>query len=165
MTGNDVFLLVVRWVHITASVVWLGGSIFYLLVLRPAVRRSGEGGRGINQMAAAEFRFLVDVSFFLILVTGISLTFDRLSQGVVGTPYVVVLGIKILLSVWMFLQARSRRRRTALLEAHRERPSPPSGLIGKSVAAVSGYNTIVVLGVIIFLLADILRMLYEIAIR
>ena len=114
MTLNEAFLLVVRWVHLTASVAWVGGSIFYLFVLRPALRRSADTGREVNRHTAAEFKVLVDVCFFLIVVTGISLTFDRLSQGVTGTAYVAVLAIKVVLSIWMFVLASRRRRRTEL---------------------------------------------------
>ena len=165
MTPNDVFLLVVRWVHLTASVAWVGGAIFYLFVLRPALRRSENEGREVNRHTAAEFRVLVDVCFFILVVTGISLTFDRLSQGVTGATYAIVLGIKIALSIWMFVLARSHRRRNALLEAYRRQQKPPTGAFAKIVRALSGYNTIIVLGVIVFLLADLLKVIYEAAIR
>ena len=165
MGVEDLFQLIVRWVHLTASVAWVGGGIFYLFVLRPALRRSGDGGREVNRYAAAEFKVLVDICFFLIVVTGISLTFDRLSGGVAGVWYVVVLAVKVSLSVWMFLLASRRRRRTELMEAHRREQAPPSGFLGKTLRAVSGYNTIIILGVIVFLLADLLKFLYEMALR
>ena len=165
MGVEDVFQLIVRWIHLTASVAWVGGSIFYLFVLRPALRRSEDSGREVNRYAAAEFKVLVDICFFLIVVTGISLTFDRLSGGVAGVWYVVVLAVKVALSVWMFLLASRRRRRTELMEAHRRDAPPPSGFLGKAIRVVSGYNTIIILGVIIFLLADLLKFLYEMALR
>ncbi len=165
MTANDVFLLVVRWVHLTASVAWVGGGIFYMLVLRPALRRSPEAARIVNQRTAAEFRVLVDICFFVILVTGISLTFDRLSEGVTGPAYVIVLGIKVALSIWMFLLARGRRRRTALLDAYREQPDEPATLLQKLVRTLSGYNTVVILGLVVFMLADLLKVLFEVAVR
>ena len=37
MTGGDLFLVVVRWIHVVAAAAWVGGSIFYLFVLRPAL--------------------------------------------------------------------------------------------------------------------------------
>ncbi len=165
MTASDAFLVVVRWIHLVASAAWVGGSIFYLFVLRPALRRSPEAGRRISETTAAEFRALVDTCIFVILATGIILTFNRLNIGVTGPSYGIVLGIKVALSVWMFLLARSRRRRTALLDMYRENPKPPSGMFGKIVRAISGYNTIVILGVIVFLLADLLKTLYEVAVR
>ncbi len=162
MSANDVFMLVVRWLHVTASAAWVGGSIFYLVALRPALRKSGEGGRIVNRYTAAEFRVLVDICFFIIVVTGVSLTFDRLEGSAAGPVYVAVLALKAALSVWMFLLAR-RRRRDATLEAYRQRPKPPTSRLGRAIRAISGYNTVVILGVAIFLLADLLNELYEMA--
>ena len=165
MSLNDLFLVAVRWIHIAASAAWIGGGLFYLLVLRPAVRESGESGSRVNALAAAEFRTLVDICFFLILVTGISLTFDRLSAGVTGAAYAAVLGVKAALSVWMFLLARRRRARTALMERYADRPAPPVGKLAKAIRAVSGYNLVIILGLIIILLADLLNALFESALR
>ena len=85
--------------------------------------------------------------------------------GVVGVPYVVVLGAKIALSIWMFVLAWSRRRRTSVMEAFREEEAPPTTSIGKLLRAVSGYNTLIILGLIVFLLSDLLKTLYELALR
>ncbi len=157
MDARDVFLLVVRWLHLIAAAAWVGGSLFYLVVLRPATRRSPESFRPVNADTAAEFRALVDTSIFVLLTTGAVLSFDRLTGGVVGVPYVVALAVKIALSVWMFLLVRARRRRAAA------RPAAAPGKLQKLARAVSGYNAIVVLGIIVFLLADLLKVLYEIA--
>ena len=165
MSLNEVFLLVVRWVHMTASVAWVGGSIFYLFVLRPALRRSSDTGRQVNRYTAAEFKVLVDVCFFVLVVTGISLTFDRLSQGVTGPAYVLVLALKVALSIWMFVLASRRRRRTELSEAHQPPTERPTGLLHRALRAISGYNTIIILGLIVFLLADLLKVMYEMALR
>ena len=165
MSYNEAFLLAVRWVHLTASVAWVGGSIFYLFVLRPALRRSSDSGREVNRYTAAEFKVLVDVCFFLLVVTGISMTFDRLSQGVTGTSYVIVLAVKIVLSIWMFVLASRRRRRVELTETYRESESLPQGLPQRALRAISGYNTIIILGVVVFLLADLLKVMYEMALR
>ena len=165
MTYNEVFQLVVRWVHLTASVAWVGGSIFYLFVLRPALRRSPDSGREVNRYTAAEFKVLVDVCFFLLVVTGISLTFDRLSQGVTGTTYVIVLAVKVVLSIWMFVLASRRRRRIVLSETLHESEERPKGLLHRGLRAISGYNTIIILGVVVFFLADLLKFIYEMALR
>ncbi|MXY20772.1 MAG: hypothetical protein F4Y49_05490 [Dehalococcoidia bacterium] len=165
MTGGDLFLVVVRWIHVVAAAAWVGGSIFYLFVLRPALRRSPEAGRKINEATAAEFATLVDTCIFVILATGVILTFNRLTAGVTGPSYGLVLAAKIALSVWMFILARGRRRRTALLDMYRQNPDPPSGRFRKILSALSGYNTIAILGVIVLLLADLLNTLYEVAIR
>lgn len=165
MTGGDLFLVVVRWIHVVAAAAWVGGSVFYLFVLRPALRRSPEAGRKINEATAAEFGTLVDTCIFVILATGVILTFNRLTAGVTGPSYGLVLAAKIALSVWMFILARGRRRRTALLDMYGQNPDPPSGRFRKILSALSGYNTIAILGVIVLLLADLLNTLYEVAIR
>ena len=120
MSVSDTFLLVVRWAHLVSAAAWVGGSLFYLLVLRPALRRSPGSSGGVSAAAASDFRALVDTSILVLLVTGVILTFNRLSAGVVGVPYVAVLGIKIALSLWMFILARGRRRRVALLNTRPE---------------------------------------------
>ena len=165
MSVNDLFLLIVLWAHLVSATAWVGGSIFYLFVLRPALRKSAEGGREINIAAADEFRAMVDTAIFVLLATGIILTFNRLTPGVIGVQYALVLAVKIALSVWMFILARDRRRRTALLELHRERPTPPSGPWRKVLRALSGYNTLVILGLVVFLLADALDVIFESALN
>ena len=163
MSASDVFLLVVRWLHLVSAAAWVGGGLFYLLVLRPALRRSPESSRVVNLEAASEFRSLVDTCLFVLLATGVILTLDRLTQSVVGVPYVVTLSVKIALSVWMFTLARGRRRRTPLLEAYREQPRPAATRFQRGVRAVSGYNTVVILGIAVFLLSDLLKVLFETA--
>lgn len=165
MAIGDLFLLVVRWVHLVSATVWVGGSIFYLLVLGPALRKSAESGREVNIAAADEFRPLVDTTIFVLLATGIILTFNRLTPGVIGVQYAAVLGLKIALSIWMFVLARDRRRRTALLETYRERPTTPTSRFQKALKAMSGYNIIIILGLVVFLLADALGILYEAALN
>lgn len=167
MNVSDVFLLIVRWVHLVSAAAWVGGSIFYLVVLRPAQRRSAadatDATKSVFAGAATEFRALVDTCIFVLLVTGIILTLNRLTPGVVGVPYVAVLGVKIALSVWMFVLARGRRRRTPLMEAYAERSGPPKTRLGQAVHAVSGYNSLVILGITVFLVSDLLKVLFELA--
>ena len=165
MSLTDVFLLIVRWLHIVSAAAWVGGSIFYLVALRPALRRSPEGSRLVNAAAATEFRALVETCIYVLIATGVILTLHRLTPGVVGVPYVAVLGAKIALSVWMFALAWSRRRRTVVTEAFRTQETTPTGRLGKVLRAVSGYNRIVILGLIVFLLSDLLKTLFELALR
>ena len=165
MSLSEAFLLIVRWLHLVSAAAWVGGSIFYLIVLRPALRRQPETSRLTSAAAATEFRALVDTCVYVLIATGVILTLHRLTPGVVGVPYVAVLGTKIALSIWMFVLAWSRRRRTSVMEAFREEEAPPATSIGKLLRAVSGYNTLIILGLIVFLLSDLLKTLYELALR
>ena len=165
MSLSEAFLLIVRWLHLVSAAAWVGGSIFYLIVLRPALRRRPEASRLTSAAAATEFRALVDTCVYVLIATGVILTLHRLTPGVVGVPYVAVLGAKIALSIWMFVLAWSRRRRTSVMEAFREEEAPSATRIGKLLRAVSGYNTLIILGLIVFLLSDLLKTLYELALR
>lgn len=165
MSISDIFLLVVRWLHLISAAAWVGGSIFYLVVLRPALRRSPDVSRQVNTVAAREFRALVDTSIFVLLATGIILTVNRLTPNTVGAAYVIALGVKIALSVWMFVLARQRQRRGPLLESvTSDAPEAVSGF-GRLTRAVSGYNSIVILGIIVFLISDLLKVLFELALQ
>ena len=165
MSLTEVFLLIVRWLHLVSAAAWVGGSVFYLIVLRPALRRSPEGSGLVSLATATEFRALVETCVYVLIATGVILTLNRLTPGVVGAPYVVVLGLKIALSVWMFVLAWTRRRRTSVTEAFREESAPPATTLSKVLRSISGYNTIVILGLIVFLLSDLLKILYELALK
>ncbi len=161
MSVGDLFLLVVRWVHLVAAAGWIGGSLFYLLALRPALRNAPDSGRQVDVAVAAEFRAWVDTCIFVLLATGAILTFNRLTPGVVGVPYAATLAAKIALSIWMFVLARGRRRRNAILEADRGSPRTRASGLHRAARAFSGYNAIVILGIVVFLLADALKVLFE----
>ncbi len=165
MSLTDTFLLIVRWLHLVSAAAWVGGSIFYLIVLRPALRREPQASGLISRAAATEFRALVETCVYVLIATGVILTLNRLTPGVVGAPYVIVLGLKIALSVWMFALAWSRRRRTSVTEAFREEDAPPATTFSKILRAISGYNTIIILGLIVLLLSDLLKTLFEVALK
>ena len=157
MTGGDVILLIVRWLHLVCAAAWVGGSLFYLLVLLPAIRNSASDAKGWNTAVAAEFRGLVDVCIIVLVVTGAILSFERLTGGVVGVPFAVTLGLKILLTLWMFYLALSMRRRRRQPEAARIEGATPT-LLGRLSTRQS---MIVILGIVVLLVSDLLKVLYE----
>ena len=149
-------LLIIRWLHAVAAVAWVGGGLFYLLILRPSLR-SSDGNSGEAAKALGEqFRNLVNTAIAVLLVTGVILTVSRLTSNYVGIPYVVVLAIKIVLALYMFYLVRFLRPRTYLAEAVGK-----SGGIQRFTALFTGATAVLVVGVIVFLLADILRALIE----
>ena len=88
MSLNDVLFLVMRWLHNIAAVAWVGGGIYYLLILRPRLRRSPQDTPNPGQ----DYLSLVNTAFGILLVTGAVLTFHRVTSGFIGVPYVAVLG-------------------------------------------------------------------------
>ena len=107
---REILLVAVRWSHAAAAVALVGASLFQLLFLAPALRGGGPQVEPIRRAADAGFRELVDLSLVVFLVSGGLLTFERLSSGAAGTPYVVLLGIKVLLSFLVYRWALALRR-------------------------------------------------------
>ena len=156
MSFPDVLLLIIRWLHALAAVAWVGGGVFYLLIVRPSLRTSPDDGpEGVRRLGE-QFRHLVNTSIAVLLVTGVVLTLSRLTSDYAGIPYIVVLTVKIVLAVYMFYLVRFLRPRTYPAEA---------GVTTKGVqrfmSLFTGATAVLVLGVIAFLLADILRALIE----
>jgi len=165
MSIGDMFMLIVRWMHLVSATLWVGGSLFYFLVLRPVSRRFPDLPKGLSQGYAVEFRALVITAIVVLVATGVILAADRLTANVVGAPYAATLGVKSVLTIWMFLLVRDQRRQTKLLEPYLAKPARPPNALQKALQAVSGYNTLVILGLIVFFLSDMMKVLYEIALR
>ena len=159
----DIFLTIVRWLHALAAAAWVGGSLFYLIVLIPTLKRVPDVPRALSAALGVEFRTVVVTSIIVLVATGAILAFDRLTE--VEPAYAATLGVKVVLSLWMFALVRDRRRHARVLDALEPRPAPPNTIWGKIIAAVSGYNTLVILGVLIFFLSDLLKVLFEIELR
>ena len=149
----DVFLLIVRWAHAIAAVAWVGGGIFYWVVLRPALRTEGVPP-AVARVAGAEFGGLVALAAWTLVVTGFVLVFARLSEPAADVSYGAVLALKIALSVWMFLLVSGRRRGGPA-------DGRPRGRLRAAANALGSVNTTVVLGVVVFGLSDVLRLLFE----
>jgi putative copper export protein len=139
----DAFRVAIRWLHLLAAVAWVGGSLFYLFVLQGA---AAEVGR--------RFRDLVQLSIITLLVTGAVLTFDRL-QLEPGPNYVVTLGLKIALAIWMFLLAQdlASRGRRRLIERRL------GGIDATPPAVRTPSWLILALGLVVLLLSDVLRVI------
>ena len=160
MHTSDVFLLIVRWLHLISASLWIGGGLFYLLVLKPVMKRNQSFTKTADSDVAAEFKSLVDTAILVLLVTGIVLTFNRLTPSIVGVEYVLVLGAKIAISIFMFTTSLRRRKRTILADLNHESPENQTRLSG-ILRLVSGYNALVILGIIVFLISDLLKIMYE----
>ena len=151
---TDAALLAARWAHSIAAVAWVGGGLFYLLVLQPAVR-SGALPSDSVRTAAERFGGLVKLAMWTLVVTGAVLFFTRISEPTATARYAAVLALKVALSAWMFFIAIRRRRRIADAVAAR------SGRIRAVAAALGHVNMVVILGVVVFLLSDVLRYIVE----
>lgn len=160
MHTSDVFLLVVRWLHLISASLWIGGGLFYLLVLKPVIKRNTDFMKNVDSNIASEFKSLVDTAILVLLVTGIILTFNRLTPDIVGVEYVLVLSAKIVMSLFMFTTSLRRRKRTIVGNYNQGFPEAQNQLTN-ILRMISGYNALVILGIIVFLISDLLKIMYE----
>lgn len=103
-------LVVIRWAHALAAVAWVGGGSFYLLVLRPAIRRSQGLPPDTSAAIREEFRGLVTTAIAVLLLTGAILSVARLTGDAATVPYAIVLGVKVALALYMFYVVRFVRQ-------------------------------------------------------
>jgi copper resistance protein D len=106
VAGVKFLYLASVWLHVLAAVVWLGGMLFLVLVLVPALRRPALRGVAapLIQWTGERFRWLGWLGFGLLLVSG---TFNLAYRGVGwsdlwyahfwGGPFGQALAIKLLL--------------------------------------------------------------------
>jgi putative copper export protein len=141
--------VIVRTVHILAGAAWVGGSILYLVAVLPALR-SGGPAPGVAAQIAAHFRRLVNICVGVLLLTGAYLAFDRLTSTNLGWPYLVVLGVKIIVALVMFVLAiyigQSNIRRLAKRTTRLSQAAP---------------QLVLALGILVFLLSALLTGLFE----
>jgi uncharacterized membrane protein len=144
------FIVLIRWFHAVAAVAWVGGMLFYVAVLNPALKQmDADTPRGALVAAIAkQFRELTQAAIAVVLLTGAVLTFDRLSQPHVVRPYVVVLAVKIVLSLLMVALAGALGRRRTLRRWPRWLSVP---------------YLILALGLLVYLLAIVLQVLFDLS--
>ena len=59
MNVLDWILLAIRWFHLLSAVAWVGGGMFWILVLRPALGRSDDTG-GATRRCHLTYEFATD---------------------------------------------------------------------------------------------------------
>ena len=154
MNVLDWILLIIRWAHALGAVAWVGGGIFYLMVLRPAFQRATPDA-AVNRSIGQEFRGLVNTAIVVLVVTGAILTASRLTLDTVTMPYVAVLVLKVALALYMMAVVRFRRPQERMQDAS------AAGLGSRIKEILTGPTALLVIGVIIFGLADVLAALFE----
>ena len=163
MSPGDSFILGVQWIHTLAGVAWVGGSLFYLLVFRPALRK-GSSDLDVTTSVSNGFRAVVDTAVIVLIITGVVLAFDRLTSKYTDVSYVSVLGVKAALSLWMFWLAGviQKRRHSRVVRSTASEHNLPTGLTNRVFASA---NLIAIIGIIVFLLSDLLQALFEDALK
>ena len=149
----DWLMWLVRWAHAVSAVAWVGGSIFFAVVLRPVLAANPDLGRQLMGPIGSIYKELVDAAVLALIVSGLVLMFDRLTGNEVTPTWFIVLGVKLALALWMFYLVW-RFRRSGY------QPTPGPGIL-RRVSWLLGYNAIVAIGLAVFLLAGLLGTLLE----
>ncbi len=156
MTVLDWILLALRWAHALSAVAWVGGGIFYLMVLRPALRRTRALPPGTNQAIGVEFRGLVSTAIAVLLLTGVILSVSRLTEDALTSPYVGVLVVKIVLALYMFYVVRFMRQ-----SSYPEDPEMGDSRWQRLRDRLTGTTALLVIGIVVIGLSDVLDGLLE----
>ena len=161
MSLDEGLLLLIRWFHALAAVTWVGGSLFFVLVLRPQQSRAGGQGPMMGPDALNQFRGLVDTCIAVLLVTGTILLLDRITDASTTSAYIATVSLKIGLAAWMFAIARHRWRRRPPQAQSASQGVAPRGRLARAMGIMSGVNLTVILGIAVFFLADLLAFIFE----
>lgn len=166
MITLDLLRVALRWVHLTAAVVWIGGTFFYLLVLRPSVRSAEEASawNRVRQGIERRFHEIVQLCIWTFFISGGILTYDRLTSVNPGLDYIVVLVLKVLLVLWMVYISGGLRRSSARkpIGAQRQDVPPAPSRLGRLRSPVV---QVAIVGSVVLLLADVLKVIAENALR
>ena len=149
-------LVAIRWGHAVSAVAWVGGGIFYLMVLRPAIRQSQGLPKDTGRAIGVEFRGLVSTAIAVLLITGVILSASRLTEDVITSPYVVVLVVKIALDLYMFYVVRFMRH-----DGYPEDRTLGDSRWQRLSGRLTGTTAILVTGIVVIGLSDILDGLLE----
>ena len=156
MDALDWILFGIRWGHAVSAVAWVGGGIFYLMVLRPAIRQSQGLPKDTGRAIGVEFRGLVSTAIAVLLITGVILSASRLTEDVITSPYVVVLVVKIALALYMFYVVRFMRQ-----DSYPEDRTLGDSRWQRLSGRLTGTTAILVTGILVIGLSDILDGLLE----
>ena len=148
----DILLLIVRWIHISTAVIWVGGGIFYLIAVRPikytANRYLNETIPSINK----NLTHISDISILSLTSTGTIIMLNALLQQNLTALYISILVIKLFLSVLIFTITINKKR----VSKYKVLSDKTSNRIFKPF---TNYTFITLTGMVIIILSDMLRSL------
>lgn len=157
MGAGDLLLLIMRWAHSLATIVWLGGGAYSTLIQRRELAQlaDAEQAAQFNRATGARFGRWLNAAMIVFIVSGVILTADRLTSRGATVAYGVTLVLKIALVLWMFGLARRFGQRRVV----------PTGPFANLRRQLGSPQALLWLGAVIVLLAAVLKTLYELALQ
>ena len=132
----EALLVVLRWLHGVAAIVFLGWSAVLWLDGPP---------RGDSDQSRQRFKEVTELTLLVFLATGAVLTFDRLSLGA-GGVYAAILALKVLCGAVAYQYAFRWRR------------------VGLPVGALDG-RIVLIFGALTVFLAALLKGVFDSGVR
>ena len=100
MSFGDLAIITTRWLHVMATVTWVGGNIIFYTVLKPNL--DDPKSTFLSASSSKSFGEIVELSKWVLIITGALLALDNLSTRI-AIPYFAILSLKIGLSFLMFI--------------------------------------------------------------
>ena len=165
MTISDILILLIRWLHLTSSSAWIGGGIFYILILQPLINKNPQAFISLKSSTGRAFQSLSNICIIVMIATGAIMGFDRLTESVTDISYAITLSVKVVLSIWIIIQMQMLRRKKMISKIDESIMPLPTSMLRKIVKPFTGYNGIVITGILVFFVSDVLGMIFENALR
>ena len=146
----DLLFLIVRWIHISTAVIWIGGCIFYLIAVRPTKHTNNHNLNELIPSINKNLTHISDVSILSLTSTGIIIMLNALLQQNLTTFYISILAVKLSLSVLIFTITINKKR----LSKYEFLSYKKSNSI---VKPFTNYTFVTITGMAIIILSDILR--------
>ena len=167
----DIFWLFIRWIHVIAAVVWIGGNLILAMVIVPHFRQNLPPVQRIQILTLIGKRFepIVWGCVLILFFTGIANIFNSVDlssadNSLLTVPFIRTLGIKLLLFIILlvltglhsFIYGPKLSRAIEDLDAETEELPANVNSIRKKMAVVS--SAMGVVSLLIILAAVALRM-------
>lgn len=158
---SNIFQLLILWAHLISATAWVGGSLFWVLILNPSIKKTNSSHNTLLKSVSRDFKALVDSCIFILLTTGTIMTFNRITLEEIGPKYLGILTIKLMLVAYLFYLIRAKRISGLTSFTRRDENLPKYSIVTRIMGILSGYNLVVILGLTIYILSDILRLIYQ----
>ncbi|VVB95363.1 Copper resistance protein D [uncultured archaeon] len=101
----EIINIITLWLHYLATVMWIGGMAFNILVLRPSMMILDQNQHPIlGNKVLKRFIIFAWLSIAVLVLTGISITYNRIAfEDILSTTYGIVLLSKHIVTLIMVL--------------------------------------------------------------
>ncbi len=146
----EIIYIITLWLHYLATVMWIGGMAFNLLVLRPSMTVIDQNQRPIlGTMVLKRFIIFAWLSIIVLILTGISIASSRIAfEDIFSTTYgIVLLGKHFVTLIMVLIVAWISFVLSAKLSSFAPKPETILLLVKTNLS----------LGILVLLLTSVLR--------